>query len=135
RISLPAALKVGREGVRRVRNVVSIQEGQAGLTAVSAGQPAQEVIERSVLHHHEDDVIDPRQLRRRQRGGRSGGNKWFEAAEAGSTHGRSKAMKELASRHHAVVLSTLQTSDFRLETSDLLFDRRRRAAMVRGLFV
>ena len=54
-----AALEVGRERMRRVRDAASVEVRQAGLLAVRAGQPAEEVVERPVLHHHDHDVVDP----------------------------------------------------------------------------
>jgi hypothetical protein len=44
--------------VRLVRDAVAVEEGQPGLLAVGAGQPAEAVVERAVLHHHDDDVVD-----------------------------------------------------------------------------
>src|SRR5262249_4480115 len=45
---------------------VSVGVAQAGLLAMCAGQPSQEVVEASILHHHDDNVVDARGLSGRQ---------------------------------------------------------------------
>ena len=46
------------EVVGGVRDAVPVAEAQARLLAVRAGEPAQEVVEGAVLHHHHDHVLD-----------------------------------------------------------------------------
>ena len=57
-VAVPAALEV--RGERVVRVGVAVDRGlvRQVVTAVGAGQPAEEVVERAVLHHQDDDVAD-----------------------------------------------------------------------------
>ena len=67
RIGVRAALEVGRERIRLVRDAVRVEIRQPRLLAVGSRQPAGEMVERAVLHHHDDDVVDPGLSRLRQR--------------------------------------------------------------------
>jgi hypothetical protein len=69
-IRVAAPLEVRREGMSRVRDAVRVGVLQTRLLAVRAGQPAEQMVERTVLHHHDDDVVDPGPRRRRQRAAR-----------------------------------------------------------------
>ena len=57
-VAVPAALEVGRERVVRVRVAVDRGHVPQVVPAVGARQPAEEVVERAVLHHQDDDVLD-----------------------------------------------------------------------------
>ena len=61
-------LEIWRERIGRMGSAHAIRVGESLLPSVRAIEPAQQVIERAVLHHHDDDVVDPRALRQRQRG-------------------------------------------------------------------
>src|SRR5690606_19768985 len=61
-IAVLAALPLGRERIGRVRHAAPVDVLEPGLEAVAAGEPAQEVVVRAVLHHHDDDVLDARRL-------------------------------------------------------------------------
>src|SRR4051794_11365494 len=54
-----ASLIVGRQGVRRLGRPCFIQIRESGLLAVGAADPSEEMIERTIFHHHDDDVFDP----------------------------------------------------------------------------
>ena len=56
-VAVPAALEVGGQAVVGVVVAVRRREGQV-VAAVSPGQPAEEVVERPVLHHQHDYVLD-----------------------------------------------------------------------------
>jgi hypothetical protein len=62
---MPATL-VLTEPVGHVACARRVGELQPGLLAVGAGQPAEKVVERPVLHHQDDDVVDARRGRRRE---------------------------------------------------------------------
>ena len=64
-----AALVIG-EVVRRVRHSLVIAVRESALAAVGTRQPAEEVVERPVLHHQYHEVVDPGVGRLRQRDGR-----------------------------------------------------------------
>ena len=55
----------GVQVVGGVRDAVAVGVRQPGLFAVCAGQPAQVVVEGTVLHHHDHDVVDAGVPRRR----------------------------------------------------------------------
>ena len=59
-----------REWMRRVRDPVCVDVLQSRLLAIGTRQPAEQMVERTVLHHHYDDMVDTRPCRRRQRTGR-----------------------------------------------------------------
>jgi hypothetical protein len=65
RVVVAAAGVIG-EVMGRVFQSVAVGERQPGLLTVRAGQPAEEVVERPVLHHHHDDMLDAGRGRRRQ---------------------------------------------------------------------
>ncbi len=65
-VSVRAALEVGREREGLMCNAVGVDVREACLLAVCAGQPAQHVVERPVLHHDHDDVVDSGARRLRQ---------------------------------------------------------------------
>ena len=53
--------------MRRVRRTAGITVTESGLLSVRTGKPAEEVVERAVLHHHDYDVLESGGVRRRQR--------------------------------------------------------------------
>jgi hypothetical protein len=55
---MAAALKVAQV-VRGPRTAVAVGECESGLRPGRARQPAEHVIERTVLHRHDDDVLEP----------------------------------------------------------------------------
>src|SRR5438876_717878 len=59
RILMSTALEVWRERKCRVRDARGIEVGLPRLPSVGTGQPAEEVVERAVLHHEDDDMLDP----------------------------------------------------------------------------
>jgi hypothetical protein len=65
---MPAPLKVRRQSMGRMRDVLLVLIRQPGLTAIRARHPAKHVVERPILHHDDDYVIDPRTHTIRQRG-------------------------------------------------------------------
>ena len=63
RIGVPGVIETAPLIVRRLRmrlmlNTHTIDITQAGLLSVPAWQPAEEMIKRTVLHHHHDDVLE-----------------------------------------------------------------------------
>jgi hypothetical protein len=58
RVAVPAPLVVRGERVVRVGVAVDRGDERQVVTAVGAGYPAEEVVERAVLHHEGDDVAD-----------------------------------------------------------------------------
>ena len=57
---MAAPLKVGGQPVCGLHATRPIRIGPPGLLAVRARQPAEEVLERAILHHHPDNVLDAR---------------------------------------------------------------------------
>ena len=55
------------ERERRMGDTVPVGVDEAGLPAVRVRKPAEEMVERAVLHHHHDDVLEPRALGSRER--------------------------------------------------------------------
>src|SRR5206468_10581656 len=55
---LGPALEAGSEWNRGVASAAAIGVAQPRLHAVGAREPAEEVVERAVLHHEHDDVLD-----------------------------------------------------------------------------
>ncbi len=81
---------------------VAVGVGETGLLAISARQPAEEVVEGPVFHHHQDDVIDPGRGRGRQ-GGRAAGGRSGDPLPAGQRNdtggrGRTGEKRTLAHR-------------------------------------
>ena len=100
RIALAAALVAVASGARKMEAVdggaVLVGKAEAGLASVRAGQPAQIMIERAVLHHHDDDVVDAARLRVGQAGAarhrhRACGRKHGRAAAAAAGRERGDA--------------------------------------------
>ncbi len=58
RVAVPAALEVRSEGVVRVGIAVDRGHEPQVVPTIGAGQPAEEMVERAVLHHQDDDVAD-----------------------------------------------------------------------------
>jgi hypothetical protein len=58
RVGMRTALVIGSQPVGAVRHSCLVQVGQPGLPAVGPRQPAQEMVEGPVLHHHDDNVVD-----------------------------------------------------------------------------
>jgi len=58
RIGVAAPLKVRRQVVGAVEGAGGIGETQPALPSVGAVEPAEHVIEGSILHHQDDDVLD-----------------------------------------------------------------------------
>jgi hypothetical protein len=65
-VRVGAALVIGREPDGLVRHAVLVEVDEAFLPTVGLRQPAEEVVERPVLHHHDDDVLDAGILGRRK---------------------------------------------------------------------
>ena len=82
-IRVRAALVVGRQRVRRVGCARRVDVRESRLFPVGAGQPAHDVVERPVLHHHDDDVVDPRGAGLGQARRRGGARHGAERACAG----------------------------------------------------
>lgn len=59
-VGMAAPLEIRCEPVSPMGHAVGVEVAQPGLSAVGAVEPAEEVIEGAILHHHEHDVIDPR---------------------------------------------------------------------------
>jgi hypothetical protein len=57
-IGVAATLKVRRQVVCSMEGSGLVGVTQPALPSVGALEPAQHVIERSVLHHQDDDVLD-----------------------------------------------------------------------------
>jgi hypothetical protein len=55
---MTATLKVGRQLVCSEEGAGVVGITQPALPSVGAVEPAQHVIERSILHHQDDDVLD-----------------------------------------------------------------------------
>ena len=62
-----AALVIGRQRMRRVRNSQAILVDEARLFAIRAREPAEEVIEGAVLHHHDHHMFKLRSAGRWER--------------------------------------------------------------------
>ncbi len=56
-----AVLEQGQMGAVKAL-AVGVDEGPAGLNTIRAGQPAQHMVERAVLHHEHDHMVDARIL-------------------------------------------------------------------------
>src|SRR3954453_15543866 len=96
---MSAALVVGRERMRPLRYAIAIDVGQPCLASVRPWEPAEEVIERAVLHHHDDDVVErrrPGRWLRRKRGATPEG----ERANAGSGAAQDCPPREPRVRRH-----------------------------------
>src|SRR3954451_1255754 len=59
RVAVRASLEVRCEREGLMRDTGGVDVRKTCLLAVRAGQPAQHVVERAVLHHDQDDVVDP----------------------------------------------------------------------------
>ena len=89
---MTAALEIGREPMRPMRNAGGVEVGEAALVPVGTRHPAEEMIERSVFHHHHDDVFDARCLRRRQ--GHTLAGRGARGGERSATHGCGRGLQE-----------------------------------------
>ena len=101
-VAVAAALEVGRQRVVAVVVAVRRQVGQV-VPAVGAGQPAEEVVERPVLHHQHDDVLDAvRAVRRQRRGGPGRGlGEEFRAGDRHAGGGGHQLQKCPACQHES----------------------------------
>jgi len=73
RIRVTASLEIRSEGIGWVAHAGRIEVAEPGLPSVGIRQPSEEMVERTVLHHHDDDVLDPARAgieRQRARGAR-----------------------------------------------------------------
>src|SRR4029077_10367821 len=66
-IKKATALIIRRERVGLMRAAGAIFKCQPGLLSVRARQPAKEMVEGPVFHHHHDHMLEPGRVRRRQR--------------------------------------------------------------------
>src|SRR5207249_8141092 len=66
RIGMRAALEVRRERKGLMRSARGVRERETRLLAVRVRQPAEQVVEGAVLHHHDDDVVEPGTSRARE---------------------------------------------------------------------
>jgi len=66
RTGVVASLIVWREWIGGLNEPISIYISESGLLAIGPWQPAEEMIEGTVFHHHHDYMINARFLRFRQ---------------------------------------------------------------------
>jgi hypothetical protein len=80
-----------------MEDTAGVGVAQPGLPAVGAGQPAEQVIEAAILHHHDHDVLDARQLGQRQQIEQAGVAA-LPAQQQRATGGGRRALEESSSR-------------------------------------
>ena len=101
RVAVPAALEVRGERVVRVRVAVDRGHERQVVPAVGTGQPAEEVVERAVLHHQDDDVLDaPRTVGTNRARGVGDGLAEQVGAGDGEAGRGGRDLEELATRKH-----------------------------------
>jgi hypothetical protein len=98
-IEVVAALESDRRGQRerRVQDAGGVGVAQAGLPAVGAGQPAEQMVEAAILHHHDHDVLDAGELGQRQQIEQAGVAA-LAAQQQRPAGGRGRALEESSSR-------------------------------------
>jgi hypothetical protein len=127
-VAVPAALEVGRERVVGVGVAVDRGDVLQVVPPVGAGQPAEEVVERAVLHHQDDDVLDAPGTVGANRG-RGVGDSLAEQVGAGDRKagGNGRDLEELTAIKHHPTLRLEGRQQVKIKSTTIDIERTRPA--------